>query len=296
LEDQILERERVTADSVLRDERAEHSALLSHERDATDHDLSHERARSDKALAMRDEFMGIVSHDKNGTPQDSLDVYSSLYAGEAARSKEAAGRRIREWLAGAVGRWRIRFMIGVSASGVLWGVAGIIMFPAQSFLHQVFTSFVIAGMIAGSVATLSPLLIAFLLFAVPAMVPITVQFLLRGGAFALSDNAQNAIRSNGSAAMTLTGTITNFVVVTPVQYPGQTDTEPFARVFVLVDGFDVVLSYQPVIELSVEYLRFGLRVSAVWAVSYSYLMPPTYYSVYISVAVVGFYYKHTSVK
>jgi signal transduction histidine kinase len=63
LEDQVVQRERVTADGVLRDERAVHIALLSHERDATDHDLSHERARSDKALAMRDEFMGIVSHD-----------------------------------------------------------------------------------------------------------------------------------------------------------------------------------------------------------------------------------------
>src|SRR3954467_3576469 len=63
LEDHILQRERVTADDVLRDERAEHVSLLSHEREATDHDLSHERARADKALTMRDEFMGIVSHD-----------------------------------------------------------------------------------------------------------------------------------------------------------------------------------------------------------------------------------------
>jgi hypothetical protein len=62
-----------------------------------------------------------------------------------------------------------------------------------------------------------------------------------------------------------TGTITNFVIVTPVQYPGQTETEPFARVFVLIDEFDVVLSYQPVIELAVEDLRVGLRVAAVWA-------------------------------
>ncbi len=62
-----------------------------------------------------------------------------------------------------------------------------------------------------------------------------------------------------------TGTITNFVVVTPVQYPGQTETEPFARVFVLLDGFDVVLSYQPVIELAVEDVRVGVRVAAAWA-------------------------------
>jgi signal transduction histidine kinase len=63
MEDHILQRERVTADHVLHRERSEHVTLLSQERQATDHDLSHERARSDRALAMRDDFMGIVSHD-----------------------------------------------------------------------------------------------------------------------------------------------------------------------------------------------------------------------------------------
>lgn len=62
-----------------------------------------------------------------------------------------------------------------------------------------------------------------------------------------------------------TGTITNHVVITPVQYPGQTETEPFARVFVLLDGSDAVLGYQPVIELPVEDVAVGVRVSAVWA-------------------------------
>ena len=63
MEDHVLQRERVTADDVLHRERSEHVTLLSQERQATDHDLSYERARSDKALAMRDDFMGIVSHD-----------------------------------------------------------------------------------------------------------------------------------------------------------------------------------------------------------------------------------------
>lgn len=62
-----------------------------------------------------------------------------------------------------------------------------------------------------------------------------------------------------------TGTITNHVVITPVQYPGQTETEPFARVFVLLDESHVVLGYQPVIDLPVADVRVGLRVSAVWA-------------------------------
>ncbi|MEP6592773.1 MAG: HAMP domain-containing sensor histidine kinase [Acidobacteriota bacterium] len=62
-EDAVLQRERLTADEVLRDERSAHVALLAENREATDHDLSHERARADHALAMRDDFMGIVSHD-----------------------------------------------------------------------------------------------------------------------------------------------------------------------------------------------------------------------------------------
>ena len=62
-----------------------------------------------------------------------------------------------------------------------------------------------------------------------------------------------------------TGTITNYTIVTPVQYPGQTETEPFIRAFVLLDGVDVVLNYQPTIELSPEDVHVGVRVSAVWA-------------------------------
>lgn len=62
-EDQVLQEERANADDILREERAEHLALLSREREETDKDLSHERELSDDALATRDEFLGIVSHD-----------------------------------------------------------------------------------------------------------------------------------------------------------------------------------------------------------------------------------------
>ena len=62
------------------------------------------------------------------------------------------------------------------------------------------------------------------------------------------------------------GTITNYTIVTPVQYPGQTETEPFARAFVLLDGTDVILpstsrwwSSRP------TEVHVGQRVDAVWA-------------------------------
>lgn len=62
-----------------------------------------------------------------------------------------------------------------------------------------------------------------------------------------------------------TGTITNFTIIMPVQYPGQTETERFARVFVLLDGTDVILPYQAVIELPVDAVRVGKRVTAAWS-------------------------------
>lgn len=63
LEDRVLEQERAGADEVLRVERAEHVALLELERVETDKDLLSERSRADDALATRDEFLAIVSHD-----------------------------------------------------------------------------------------------------------------------------------------------------------------------------------------------------------------------------------------
>jgi len=62
-----------------------------------------------------------------------------------------------------------------------------------------------------------------------------------------------------------TGTITNYSIVTPVQYPGQTETEPFVRVFVLLDDTDVIIPYAAVIDLPADEVRVGQRVSAVWA-------------------------------
>jgi signal transduction histidine kinase len=63
-EDQTLTDEHAEADQALRRRRAASVArLLPHERDQTDLFLLTERARSDDALASRDDFLGIVSHD-----------------------------------------------------------------------------------------------------------------------------------------------------------------------------------------------------------------------------------------
>lgn len=60
------------------------------------------------------------------------------------------------------------------------------------------------------------------------------------------------------------GVLTNYTIITPVQYPGQTETEPFARVHVLLDGTDVVLGYQNLIDVPNEEIRIGTHLAAVW--------------------------------
>ena len=67
VEDQALRDERAAADKSVRRERDAKTRLLTRllplERDATDQYLLTERARSDDALATRDDFLGMVSHD-----------------------------------------------------------------------------------------------------------------------------------------------------------------------------------------------------------------------------------------
>jgi signal transduction histidine kinase len=63
VEDEAVRVERAEADETVRTERAAYVARNSIERVDTDKDLSSERARSDDALATRDEFLGVVSHD-----------------------------------------------------------------------------------------------------------------------------------------------------------------------------------------------------------------------------------------
>ncbi|HVJ99155.1 MAG TPA: OB-fold domain-containing protein [Acidimicrobiia bacterium] len=61
------------------------------------------------------------------------------------------------------------------------------------------------------------------------------------------------------------GVLTNFTIVTPIQYPGQTETDPFARVHILLDDSDVVLNFQELIEVPNDDIRIGMRLEAIWA-------------------------------
>jgi signal transduction histidine kinase len=85
-ENQVLQEERDAADEVLRKERDEHVALLATERSETDRDLDQERERADDALATRDEFLAIVSHDLRNLLNTVLG-FAGLITQEVEREK-----------------------------------------------------------------------------------------------------------------------------------------------------------------------------------------------------------------
>ena len=73
-------------------------------------------------------------------------------------------------------KWEIVSLAGAVLAGLLWGSAGIVMFVPDSMPHQVFLSFVIAGMTAGAVTTLSVQLPAAIIFIFLAITPLAYSF------------------------------------------------------------------------------------------------------------------------
>lgn len=90
-------------------------------------------------------------------------------------------------------RWGTWYLAGIALSGLGWGSVGVFLFPDASLPHQLFVAFVLAGMTAGSVAACSSMLAGFLLFAVPALFPLTIRFLAQGDDLHLAMGAMTAL-------------------------------------------------------------------------------------------------------
>ena len=102
-EDQTVEAERTRADEELRRERGRSARVLARllpiEREQTDQRLLTERARSDEALANRDDFLGMVSHDLrdllNGIVLNAAFITDSASDDEQGKRTLSAGQRIQ---------------------------------------------------------------------------------------------------------------------------------------------------------------------------------------------------------
>ncbi len=81
---------------------------------------------------------------------------------------------------GDIGRWRNYLVASAVASGLVWGSTAFLLYPSDSAVHQVFIAFVLAGMVAGAMTVLTPVLTAFVLFAPSALLPIIGRYFFTG--------------------------------------------------------------------------------------------------------------------
>jgi diguanylate cyclase (GGDEF)-like protein/PAS domain S-box-containing protein len=78
-------------------------------------------------------------------------------------------------------RWGRRFLVGVLISGAVWGLAGVFPLSRDAALHELFLLFVLAGLAAGSMSTLSSFRGAYAAFLVPAILPFAAKLMTRQG-------------------------------------------------------------------------------------------------------------------
>ncbi|MEM7141245.1 MAG: OB-fold domain-containing protein [Actinomycetota bacterium] len=69
------------------------------------------------------------------------------------------------------------------------------------------------------------------------------------------------------------GTVTSYTEITPVQYHGQTETEPYIRCSVLLDGADTTVGGIDVRDIPVDEFRIGMRLQMIWKDEISFADP-----------------------
>lgn len=79
-------------------------------------------------------------------------------------------------------RWKWWYLAGVGASGLSWGLGGMLLLPLADVSHQFMGLWMIGGLVAGALTILGVWLPAYLLFAFGAILPNTAWFLSYGQA------------------------------------------------------------------------------------------------------------------
>ncbi len=73
-----------------------------------------------------------------------------------------------------------RFTVGAGLSGIAWGLSAVLIFPAESLVHQTVLAFVHGGMLIGAAGTYAPVRKSFFAFSIPGSLPIVIRFLAMG--------------------------------------------------------------------------------------------------------------------
>jgi PAS domain-containing protein len=79
-----------------------------------------------------------------------------------------------------ISRWGSSFISGALLSGIVWGSAGIFLFPVESIIYQAFITFVLGGMAIGAAVAYAVIMRAYIAYMVPSLTPIIIRFLLSG--------------------------------------------------------------------------------------------------------------------
>lgn len=76
--------------------------------------------------------------------------------------------------------WRRGLAIQTALTGLVWGLGGFVVMSQSPPLHQVVTAFVLGGMVAGGMPSLSRVYSIYLAFSVPILFPAILHFALWG--------------------------------------------------------------------------------------------------------------------
>jgi diguanylate cyclase (GGDEF)-like protein len=76
--------------------------------------------------------------------------------------------------------WTSRLSVGAALSGVFWGSAGVLLFPAGDLPHQVIIMFVLAGLSAAAMTSYASIRHCYFLFVLPMLLPVAVRMALEG--------------------------------------------------------------------------------------------------------------------
>ncbi|MGL4396412.1 MAG: response regulator [Hyphomicrobium sp.] len=76
--------------------------------------------------------------------------------------------------------WHTRFFLGAAASALVWGLSGVLLFPTESYQHQAFIGFVLAGMAAGASGSMAADDRVFRCFLVVTVAPYMIRLALAG--------------------------------------------------------------------------------------------------------------------
>jgi diguanylate cyclase (GGDEF)-like protein/PAS domain S-box-containing protein len=77
-------------------------------------------------------------------------------------------------------KWARRFVMGAGGAGLLWGIAGSVLYPVSSLPHQFLLIFLVGGMSLSATVVLAPVQQAFLAYTVPAMSLVTATVFAQG--------------------------------------------------------------------------------------------------------------------